>query len=168
VLLHTAQSTFQALVPWLLLLATVLFAVSGPVNKWLRRAAPVGSLQKKKAAFPIGIFVSLALVSFYIGYFGAGAGFLVISVLSLSGVKSLNDVNALKVLCTSLANGVAVVTFIAAGAVYWGECLTMMGLATAGGYLGAAYSRKMNPAILRGAVIITGAALSLYFFYQRR
>jgi uncharacterized membrane protein YfcA len=83
-------------------------------------------------------------------------------------VKSLNDVNALKVLCTSLANGVAVVTFIAAGAVYWGECLTMMGLATAGGYLGAAYSRKMNPAILRGAVIITGAALSLYFFYQRR
>ncbi len=114
------------------------------------------------------MFVSLVLVSFYSGYFGAGAGFLIITVLSLFGIKSLNEANALKVLCTTLANGVAVVTFVAAGAVYWRDCLTMTAMAVVGGYLGAAYSRRMNPALLRGVVIGTGAALTIYFFYQRR
>jgi uncharacterized protein len=161
VLLHTAQSTFQALVPWLLLFATVLFAVNGAVTKKLRKLPPAKTEHRL-------MFLCLLPVSFYIGYFGAGAGFLVITILSLFGIKSMNQMNALKVVCTSLANGVAVLTFIAAGAVYWKECLFMMGLATAGGYLGAAYSRKMNPALLRGFVIATGTALSAYYFYQRR
>ncbi len=165
-LLHTGQATFQRLVPWLLLFATVVYAASGQINRWLmgkRRAAP-----ESVGAFPLALFGALALVSLYIGYFGAGAGFLIITVLSLFGITNLNEVNALKALCTTLANGVAVVTFSLAGAVYWKECLTMMTMAVAGGYLGAAYSRKLNPAILRGTVIVTGAALSAYFFYQRR
>ena len=165
VLLHTSQSTFQSLVPWLLLFATALFALSGPVNKRLKRAARDPEAEHP---FPIGIFICLLLVSFYIGYFGAGAGFLVITTLSLFGVKNLNEVNALKALCTTLANGVAVVTFIIAGAVYWEQFFVMVGLATLGGYLGAAYSRKLNPSILRGIVIATGTALSAYYFYHRR
>ena len=65
-----------------------------------------------------------------------------------------------------LANGIAVITFLMAGAVYWRECLLMIFLATAGGYIGAAYSRKMDPRILRGFVIATGTALSAYYFYR--
>jgi uncharacterized membrane protein YfcA len=171
-LLNTAQTTFQSLVPWLLLFATLIYALSGPINNWLMRKAPAKSLAAHKPKFPVFMFACLVFVSLYIGYFGAGAGFLIITVLSLFGVKNLNEVNALKALCTTLANGVAVITFVAAGAVYWKECLTMMSFAVLGGYLGAAYSRKMDPKILRGAVIVTGAALSAYFFYasyyQRR
>jgi uncharacterized protein len=165
VLLHTSQTTFKNLVPWLLLFATVVYALSKRFNDWLlsRRGAVISV---GPSGFPLAMFACLLLVSFYIGYFGAGAGFLIITVLSLFGVKNLHEVNALKALCTTLANGVAVVTFILAGAVYWKECLTMMGMAIAGGYLGAAYSRKMNPAVLRGVVIGTGAALSVYYFYQ--
>jgi hypothetical protein len=163
-LLHTSQTTFKNLVPWLLLFATVIYAVSKRFNQWI--LARAGTEKKEVTGFPIFMFVSLVLVSIYIGYFGAGAGFLIITVLSLFGVKSLNEVNALKALCTTLANGVAVVTFVVAGAVYWKECLTMMGMAVVGGYLGAAYSRKMNPGLLRGVVIATGAALSFYYFYQ--
>ncbi len=165
VLLHTSQSTFQSLVPWLLLFATLLFAVSGPVNRRLKRAAVDPDA---KHPFPLGIFICLLFVSFYIGYFGAGAGFLVITALSLFGVKNLNEVNALKALCTTLANGVAVITFIAAGAVYWEQFFVMVGLATLGGYLGAAYSRKLNPSLLRAVVIAIGAVLSAYYFYHRR
>ncbi len=163
ILLHTPQSTFKVLVPWLLLFATVIYAANKRINEWIlsRRSGT-----KEVSGFPLVMFFSLVIVSIYIGYFGAGAGFLIITVLSLFGVKSLHEVNALKALCTTLANGVAVITFIAAGAVYWKECLTMMGMAIAGGYLGAAYSRKMNPELLRGVVIVTGAALSIYYFYQ--
>src|SRR5271165_3533267 len=39
VLLHTRQITFLALVPWLLLVAALLFAVSTPISKWLQRRA---------------------------------------------------------------------------------------------------------------------------------
>jgi uncharacterized protein len=162
VLLHTAQSTFQAMVPWLLLFATILFTVSGPLTKRLRKMAATNP----EPRFPLGMFLCLLPVSFYIGYFGAGAGFLVITVMALCGIKSMNEMNALKVVCTSLANGVAVLTFILAGAVYWKECLLMIGLATAGGYLGAVYSRKMNQAVLRGFIIATGTALSAYYFYR--
>jgi hypothetical protein len=163
-LLHTSQTTFKNLVPWLLLFATVIYAASKRFNQWILSRA--GAEKTEVTGFPIPMFASLVLVSIYIGYFGAGAGFLIITVLSLFGVKNLNEVNALKALCTTLANGVAVVTFVIAGAVYWKECLTMMGMAIVGGYLGAAYSRKMNPVLLRVVVIATGAALSFYYFYQ--
>jgi uncharacterized protein len=164
-LLHTSQSTFKILVPWLLLFATAIYAASKKFNEWIISRGGA-TKQQEVRGFPFTMFAALVLVSIYIGYFGAGAGFLIITVLSLFGVKNLHEVNALKALCTTLANGVAVVTFIVAGAVYWKECLTMMGMAIVGGYLGAAYSRKMNPGILRGVVIATGAALSLYYFYQ--
>ncbi len=163
-LLHTSQSTFKILVPWLLLFATVIYAASKRINQWILTRGSAG--KQDVSGFPFLMFAALVVVSIYIGYFGAGAGFLIITVLSLFGVKNLNEVNALKALCTTLANGVAVVTFIVAGAVYWKECLTMMGMAIVGGYLGAAYSRKMNPGLLRGVVIATGAALSFYYFFQ--
>jgi uncharacterized membrane protein YfcA len=166
-LLHTAQTTFQTMVPWLLLFATLVFAASGPLNRRLLKNLTTQTETAEKPVFPVFMFAWLVAVSLYIGYFGAGAGFLIITVLTLFGVKNLNEVNALKALCTTLANGVAVITFVAAGAVYWKECLTMMSMAVVGGYVGAAYSRKMNPKILRGAVIVTGAVLSAFFFYQR-
>ena len=145
-LLHTSQTTFKTLVPWLLLFATVIYAASKRINQWILYArGPCGQKDQAIQGFPFPCSAALVVVSIYIGYFGAGAGFLIITVLSLFGVKNLNEVNALKALCTTLANGVAVVTFIVAGAVYWKECLTMMGMAIVGGYLGAAYSRKMNP-----------------------
>ena len=76
VLLHTGQATFLALVPWLLLLAAGLFAVSGPVSAWLRReGATVSGTHPHLAPLWIGVVV----VCFYIGYFGAGAGFLLIA-----------------------------------------------------------------------------------------
>ena len=114
-LLHTAQATFQNLVPWLLLFATVVYALSEPINQRLLRRATVAAAEEQKPEFPVLMFASLVVVSFYIGYFGAGAGFLIITVLSLFGIKNLNEVNALKALCTTLANGVAVITFCCGG-----------------------------------------------------
>ena len=164
-LLKTDQTTFLKLVPWLLLFGTVLFAVSEPVTGYLRRlradkpAAPISRLRLS----PV-MFISLTGVCFYIGYFGAGAGFLIITLFSFSGLKGLMQINTLKVICTSVANGIAVVTFIAAGAVYWSKVPLMLLAALAGGYLGALYSRRMNPTLLRAFIVVTGLSLSLYYF----
>lgn len=166
-LLYTSHSTFMRLVPWLLLFGTVLFAVSEPSRHWYERLRPHTQPEPSgPVSFSVGLFLCVAAVCFYIGYFGAGAGFLTITVFSLFGIRSFHEVNALKVLCTTAANGVAVLTFVVANAVYWREGLFMMVLAGAGGYFGAAYSRKLDPKLLRMVIVVAGLALSIFFFWK--
>lgn len=111
VLLNTPQMTFLRLVPWLLLVAAVIFALSGPVSKWLERLKVVRSHAPGGVHRPrmVPVFLGTVALCFYIGYFGAGAGFLIITLLSLFGYQDLNEINALKVVSTTMANGIAFV-----------------------------------------------------------
>jgi uncharacterized protein len=164
VLLRTGQATFMALVPWLLLLAAGLFAASGPVSAWLRRNR-VAVAGAKPSLVPL--WIGLVIVCFYIGYFGAGAGFLVMSVLAVFGIQNINQVNALKVIATATANGIAVVTFIVGKQIVWKYCLLMMIAAALGGYLGARYSRGLNPRFMRMLVVAIGLGMAAYFFWKQ-
>jgi uncharacterized protein len=162
VLLHTGQATFLALVPWLLLLAAGLFAVSGPVSAWLRR----DRISKDKPNLA-PLWIGVVVVCFYIGYFGAGAGFLLMSVLAVFGIQNINQVNALKVIATTTANGIAVVTFIVEKQILWKYCLLMMIAAAIGGFLGARYSRGLNPRFMRLLVVAIGLGMAAYFFWKQ-
>src|SRR5579863_8334796 len=115
VLLHTPQRTFLHMVPWLLLVAALIFAVSGPVSRWLERRKQ--SIMHTHGPRPLPVFLCTVMVCFYIGYFGAGAGFLIITLLSLFGIQDLNEINALKVVSTTMANGIAFVLFVLNGQV---------------------------------------------------
>jgi uncharacterized protein len=154
----------MALVPWLLLLAAGLFAASGPVSSWLRRNRVSVSGAKPSLA---PLWISVVVVCFYIGYFGAGAGFLLMSVLAVFGIQNINHVNALKVIATTTANGIAVVTFIVEKQILWKYCLLMMIAAALGGYLGARYSRRMNPRFMRMLVVLIGLGMAAYFFWKQ-
>jgi uncharacterized membrane protein YfcA len=164
VLLHTGQATFLALVPWLLLLATGLFAVSSPVSAWLRRDRMSVSGDKPNL---VPLWIGVVAVSFYIGYFGAGAGFLLMSVLAVFGIQNINQVNALKVIATTTANGIAVVTFIVEKQILWKYCLLMMIAAALGGFLGARYSRGLDPRFMRMTVVAIGLGMAAYFFWKQ-
>jgi hypothetical protein len=164
VLLRTGQATFMALVPWLLLLAAGLFAASGPVSSWLRRNRVSVSGDRPSL---VPLWIGVVVVCFYIGYFGAGAGFLLMSVLAVFGIQNINQVNALKVIATTTANGIAVVTFIVGKQILWKYCLLMMIAAALGGYLGAHYSRRMNPRFMRVLVVVIGLGMAAYFFWRQ-
>jgi len=164
VLLHTGQAAFMALVPWLLLLAAGLFAASGPVSDWLQRNR-VGAAGSRPNLAPL--WIGVVVVCFYIGYFGAGAGFLMMSVLAVFGIQNINQVNALKVIATATANGIAVVTFIVEKQIVWKYCLLMMIAAAVGGYLGARYSRGWNPRFMRMLVVLIGLGMAAYFFWKQ-
>lgn len=164
VLLHTRQVTFLRLVPWLLLTASLLFGLSGPVSRWLRRRSTVPHAERKIA--PLPLLLALFPVCFYIGYFGAGAGFLIMTALALFGVEEMHALNSLKVLAACLSNLCAVLTFVATGAVVWRYCVVSMLFAGAGGYVGAQYARKMNAGVLRAIVVVTGCTMAAYFFWR--
>jgi uncharacterized membrane protein YfcA len=165
VLLRTPQITFMHMVPWLLLTASVLFGISGPVSRWLRRRSDQPHVARTPPMFLL--FVAIIPVTFYIGYFGAGAGFLLMSALALFGIEEMNSLNSLKVLAACTSNFCAVVTFIFGGAIVWHYCLISMAFAAIGGYVGAQYARRMNPNVLRTIVVVTGCVMAAYFFWRQ-
>jgi uncharacterized membrane protein YfcA len=157
--------TFLHLVPWLLLGAASIFAVSGPVSRWLarRRGAIAGATHEPRR---LPVFLSTIVVCFYIGYFGAGAGFLLITLLSLFGYRDLHAINALKVVSTTLANGIAFIIFVADGQVVWRFCLLAMVTCAIGGYASARFARMVPQAVLRGLVIVIGLSMAAWFFWS--
>ncbi len=165
VLLNTPQMTFLHLVPWLLLVAALIFAASGPVSRWLtrRRSSIVGATHAPR---PLPVFLSTIVVCFYIGYFGAGAGFLLITLLSLFGCQDLHEINALKVAATTPANGIAVVIFAVSGKVEWPYCLLAMVACAVGGYASARFARLVPQAALRGLVVFIGLSMAAWFFWS--
>ena len=169
VLLHTGQATFMHLIPWLLLVAALLFAASAPISAWLRTRATGGPANTPPAEPSlVPLFVGMLFVCFYIGYFGAGAGFLIMSLLALFGMQNINQINALKVCTTTLANGIAVLTFIVGRQIVWRYCLLMTIAAAIGGYLGGRSSRKLNPQFMRVLIVAIGLGMSAYFFWKQR
>jgi hypothetical protein len=169
VLLHTPQMTFLHLVPWLLLIAASIFAASGPVSRWLerRRSRLNPALKTRRNAPPRLLLLLLtAFISFYIGYFGAGSGFLIITLLSLFGFEDLNEINALKVVSTTMANGIAFVIFVVGRQVEWRYCLLAMVACAIGGYSSARLSRGVPAPVLRGVVIVIGFGMAAWFFWK--
>ncbi len=169
VLLLTPQLTFLHLVPWLLLVAALIFAVSGPASRWLDtlRAARAGqSTPKTHTVRRVPLFVATAVVCFYIGYFGAGAGFVLITLLSLFGLEDLHEINALKVVSTTMANGIAFVIFVLDGQVVWRYCLLAMLTAAIGGYTSASLARRVPQPMLRGLVVFIGLSMAAWFFWR--
>jgi len=165
VLLHTDQTTFLHLIPWLILVGTLIFGVSGRVSRWVRRRAVRYEAEPPIPAFPLGC--ALFPVCFYIGYFGAGGGFLVMTILALFGMEEMHALNAMKVLAAMLSNLCAIATFVVSGAVEWRYCLVSMVFAGLGGWLGARMARRVSGEVLRGLVVVTGLSIAAYFFWRQ-
>ena len=172
ILLNTPATTFIKLVPWLLLFAALIFALSEPVMKHLQRRARAQGRPEASDELEQGrrnywpLVVATTLVCFYIGYFGAGAGFLIISLLSVFGFQDLNEMNAMKVVSTTMANGMACLLFAFSGKVEWRFCLLAMVACAIGGYLSARVSQRLNPRFLRAMVVVIGLGMAAYFFWK--
>ena len=165
VLLRTGQSTFMRMVPWLLLVASLLFWFSGPLSKMLMsRSQHPGHKSEHVARVPL--FFTLIFITFYIGYFGAGAGFLIMATLALFGLEDIVEMNALKVVGAGVSNCMAVITFIAERAVIWHYCLLSMVLAAIGGYIGARFSRCIDARVMRIVVVCIGCGMAAFFFWK--
>jgi uncharacterized membrane protein YfcA len=164
VLLRIPQATFLHLVPYLLLVATVLFAFGGRITSALRKRT--GTLALPSWASTVGIGVLQFVIAVYGGFFGGGIGILMLSGLALLGMENIHTMNAVKNLLATCINGVAVVAFIIAGLIVWPQALVMIVGAIIGGYSAAIYAQRLDPKLVRGFVIAVGCALTVYFFVR--
>jgi hypothetical protein len=156
-LLLTPQRDFDAIVPWLLLAATLIFALGPRVTPFLRRFVRFG---------PVTLLAVQFVIAIYGGYFGGAMGILMLASFSLFGMSSFHAMNALKTLLAGLLNGLAVAIFIVAGKIAWGPGMSMMLAGIVGGWAGAWGARKMNPVHLRYVVIALAAAITAAFFLK--
>ena len=165
-LLATSNAAFSKLIPWLLLVATALFAFSGQVQRivgWIK--GKFGATQSSEPG-SIGGAAFQLVVAIYGGFFGAGLGILTLAALSIQGFKDMQELNALKNVASAVNYTVAAATFIIAGAVSWPHTLTMLVTAMLGGYAGAAFARRLPAVWLRRLVVTVGSALTLIYFYK--
>lgn len=163
ILLKTPQDAFLHILPYLLLVATILFAIGGPVTTRLRKS---GKTIGPRWLVVGGISVVQFVVALYGGFFGGGIGILMLAALSLMGMRNIHTMNALKVVLASAINSVALITFIIAGIVEWPQALVMTVGAIIGGWGGATVARKIDERYIRIYVILVGVAMTIALFIR--
>lgn len=167
-LLVTPEARFRALVPWLVFGATVLFALQGPVMRWLKQrlSATAGAATQRPLDPTWVMLASQFAVGIYGGYFGAGAGILMLAVFGLMGLTNIHQMNGLKNINGICFNGVAVVAFAVMGLVNWPIALVMAIGAAIGGYGMSGLAQRVPQVWVRRAVTVIGFGSAIWLFAQ--
>lgn len=158
-LLQTGEKLFNELVPYLILLASILLAIQEPVRAWLVKRSHTSNLEKI-SWLPVG------LASIYGGYFGAGLSVIILSALGLTIEDSLTRLNALKQAVAFAVNTAAAIFFLFSGQVLWTVALVMAIGALIGGNLGGRLAGKIKPSTLRWTVVTIGVIVSIIYFVR--
>jgi uncharacterized membrane protein YfcA len=161
-LLHTPAQTFLKVLPWLMLSATLLFIFG---KKLVGNRPSALARDASTSALTMAVVFEL-LLAVYGGYFGGGMGIMNLAMLAALGMTDIHAMNALKVVLSGVINGVAIVMFIAKGAIYWPQGIVMTVGAIVGGYSAAHYSQKLPQLWIRAFVIVVGTGMTIYFFVR--
>ncbi|MGD9648811.1 MAG: sulfite exporter TauE/SafE family protein [Pirellulales bacterium] len=155
---------FDALIPWLILTAALLFALQPAITRWTGVGRPHAD---PTARTKLAVVALQFVIAIYGGYFGAGIGILMLTGLALMGLDDIHAMNGLKTLLNFAINGVSVAVFIKAGLVHWPLAAMMAAAAIVGGYGGAHVARRLNRNLVRRGVVAIGFALAAWYFYQQ-
>lgn len=165
-LLHTPERMFLRLIPFLFFAATIFFAFGKRIFR-LSGAGVDGSARASLRTLA-GVSVLQFVTGIYGGFFGGGMGILMLAFLSLLPLGDIHVMNSVKTVLGVTINGVAIVVFVAARIIFWPQAILMLIAAILGGYGGAHYAQKMNPARVRGFVVVVGFAMSIIFLWKFR
>ncbi len=158
-LLFSEQALFVSLIPFLILLATGLFAFGERIRQALivrTQGRPTGFL----------LYGALFIFSIYGGYFGAGLGIILLAIAQLMGFASFHVANSIKNLLATSFTILSILVFGVGGLIAWPEAACMMCGSTAGGFLGGCYAKLVNEKFLRIGVIAFGLVLSSVYFFR--
>ena len=163
-LLRTPNDTFERIVPFLILGATILLALQETVTKRLGLVAK--SHENPGAGWMTFVLVFQFIVGVYGGYFGAGMGILMLAALGLIGMTDLHQMNGVKNVLAVFINGVAAIYFALSNAVAWSDVAIMTVGTIIGGYVGARVARRFGRQFVRIAVVVIGVVMSVALFVR--
>jgi uncharacterized membrane protein YfcA len=161
-LLETSDAKFLRVLPWLMLAAALTFTFGGALTKRLRRAGASSA----RPGLPIWLFLVQLTIATYGGYFGGGMGIMMLAALAISGLTDMHAMNGIKSLLAVAINGIAMIAFVAMGAIAWVPGLTLAGGGIVGGNGGASLARRVDPARIRVLAIAVAWLMTAYFFIR--
>jgi uncharacterized protein len=154
-LLTTSSTTFDRVVPWLVLGASALFAA----QPLLRRALDRGAAHPRPR--PVLLVVGVFAASVYGGYFGAAMGVMFLAVLGLALPLSLAHTSGLRAVLSMIVNGIAAVVFLVHGGLAW-EAVGWLALGSLiGGFVGARLALSLPAPALRVVVVVIGVGTAV-------
>jgi len=158
ILLSTPAALFDAILPWLLLTATLALAFAQPLGEALRRRLRIG---------PAAVGAGQLLLGIYGGYFGGAVGLMMLAFWSLAAAGAeLKALQAPRTLLVTVANSAAVVWFALSGVVRWEAVAWLAPAGLAGGYLGALAGRRLGARHVRWATLALACAITAAFFWR--
>ena len=164
-LLRTPSRTFAAIVPHLILFATVLFALQESITRLV--GADGHAHRHPSRAWWIGAAAFQFCVAVYGGYFGAGIGILMLAALGLLGLTDIHRMNGLKNFFAMCINLIAAAYFVMWGTVSWSDAVVMAVGAIAGGYFGAGLARRLGRRFVRRTVVVIGVTMAVSLYFRR-
>lgn len=166
-LLATPAERFEQVVPWLVLVATLLFMAQRPAMALLRKRGSEAAPSEARGdptdrTPPTSVLGYQFAVAVYGGYFGAGIGILMLAALGFMGFTSIHRMNGLKNWGGLCMNAVAAVTFALSGLVDWPVAIAMAVGAIVGGYGGSRLAQRVPQRLVRGAIMVIGLASAVW------
>lgn len=163
-LLHVSNEAFNRVVPWLMLFAVLLFAFGARLNRLVARHGGTG--RRARLVGAALVWLLLAGLSVYGGFFNAGLGILLLAFLALAGFTDIHAMNGLKLWISSIIAAIAVVRFAISGSIDWYHgSIALVGVVT-GAYLAARLAHRIPPRAIRALVIVYASGLTGWFFYK--
>ncbi|HEY2207274.1 MAG TPA: sulfite exporter TauE/SafE family protein [Pseudonocardia sp.] len=162
-LLVLPAAVFDAVVPWLVLVATLVFALAKRLKRWIPSPEKADTGGERRWGLLAAIFVA----AIYGGYFGGALGVIMISVLSLLATDKLVRLNAVKAVLSLVIATVTVLIFSLGAPVQWWAVLLLAPSTLIGGYLGARLASVLPETVLRWSVVVLGLAVAAYLFAKR-
>ena len=160
-LFNTGNAAFEKMIPYLILLATLLFMFGEKLKILFTRS---GNSKKIKSSMIIRMFEFV--VALYGGFFGGGLGIMLMASLQLTGFNDIHLNNALKNLLGAVISFAAFIIFTFSGIVHWPYTLVAFSGAIIGGFLGVRLAKSLSAKYLRRVVITIGCLLTVYYFYK--
>jgi len=153
-LLVTPGGVFDWVVPFLVAGAAVVLLAQPRLTSW-HQARP------RRRTEPLALAV-VAGVGIYSGYFGAGAGILILATVLVLVEHDLARANALKNVLLTVTDALPAVVFVLAGRVVWSATLPLAVGLFAGGTVGPIVTRRAPAPLLRAAIGLCGFALAAW------
>jgi uncharacterized protein len=153
-LLALPATTFQRVVPFLILIACLLIALQPRLSREVERRRPRPETHSR--LLDLGVY----LTGVYGGYFGAAQGVILIALLAIFVADDLQRLNGLKNLLATLVNAIAAVLFIVVAPVAWPAAFLLAIGSIVGGQLGAVIGRRLSPLVLRGFIVVVGTIVA--------
>jgi uncharacterized membrane protein YfcA len=162
ILRNTPQRVFDAIVPWLVLGATLLILAQKLI---VARSRSQGDERAHKSRLGFILFAQF-LVGVYGGYFGAAMGIVMLGMYSLMRELEIHAANGIKNVISGSINCIASIYFIASGIIDYRAAALMAVCASSGGFIGARLTRRIPAAAARALVVAIGFSFTALLAYR--